>query len=119
MQSYTRAMSHPHRKLRWLLASSAVVALAGLALAPRAQAQNYPVTPEQKARANEVAQKGVPLSELAANAPDQYTIKSGDTLWAISKLFLKSPWRWPELWGMNLNDIALKARQWARRESQA
>jgi hypothetical protein len=52
-----------------------------------------------------VAQKGVALSELAANAPDRYTVKSGDTLWDISGLFLKRAWRWPELWGMNLNDI--------------
>jgi hypothetical protein len=27
------------------------------------------------------------------------------TVWDISKLFLKSPWRWPELWGMNLDQI--------------
>ena len=68
-------------------------------------AQNFPVTPGQKAIASQVAANGVPLSELAPNAPDNYTVKRGDTLWAISGLFLKSPWRWPELWGMNLEDV--------------
>src|SRR5678815_3473865 len=29
----------------------------------------------------------------------------GDTLWDISKMYLKSPWRWPELWGMNLEQV--------------
>ena len=68
-------------------------------------AQNFPVTPAQKATAAQVAQTGVPVADLVANAPDLYVVKRGDTLWAISRLYLKSPWRWPELWGMNLQDI--------------
>ena len=87
------------------VASAALTLLAMAWTLTPAQAQNFPISPAQQATANQVAQAGVPLSELAANAPDRYTIKRGDTLWAVSKIFLKSPWRWPELWGMNLNDI--------------
>ncbi len=76
-----------------------------LACAAPVLAVNFPVTPEQRSTAQQVAQAGVPLSELAPNAPDSYTVKRGDTLWAISSLFLRSPWRWPELWGMNLAEI--------------
>lgn len=94
-----------HLMAKSRVALAALAALAGTLAAPGAWAQNFPISAAQKQTANEVAQKGVPLSELAPNAPDSYTVKSGDTLWDISKLFLKSPWRWPELWGMNLNDI--------------
>lgn len=66
---------------------------------------NLPISAEQNATAQKVAQAGVPLSELAPDAPESYVVKSGDTLWAISKMYLKSPWRWPELWGMNLEEI--------------
>ena len=88
---------------RLALATASV--LAATLAAPGAWAQNFPISTAQKQTAQDVAQKGVPLSELAPNAPERYTVKSGDTLWDISKMFLKSPWRWPELWGMNLNDI--------------
>jgi hypothetical protein len=88
-----------------LLATLAAVAL-GVAGATNAFAQNYPVTPQQRATAQQTSQAGIPISELAPNAPDEYTVKPGDTLWAISRLFLRSPWRWPELWGMNLKEIS-------------
>jgi hypothetical protein len=81
------------------LATGALVSASALA------AGNYPITGDQRDTAQRVASAGVALSELAPNAPDSYTVKRGDTLWDISKLFLKSPWRWPELWGMNLDQF--------------
>ncbi|TQN03110.1 LysM domain-containing protein [Acidovorax temperans] len=68
-------------------------------------AQKYPITDAQRSTAHQVAEKGVPVSELAPNAPDTYVVKRGDTLWDISRMYLKSPWRWPELWGMNLKAL--------------
>jgi hypothetical protein len=79
--------------------------LGAVLFAGTVQAADYPITAKQRGTAQSVAQSGVPLSELAPNAPDSYTVKPRDTLWDISKLFLKSPWRWPELWGMNLDQI--------------
>lgn len=63
------------------------------------------VSPGQQQMAKRVAQQGVPLADLAPDAPASHTVRPGDTLWGLSQLFLKSPWRWAELWGMNLEQV--------------
>jgi hypothetical protein len=52
------------------------------------------------------AQSSTGPLELAPDAPDKHVVVRGDTLWDISGKFLKSPWRWPEVWQLNKDQIA-------------
>jgi len=64
-----------------------------------AQEQPTPSAPVETAR-----EQGNVLT-LAENAPDRHVVVRGDTLWGISGLFLKQPWRWPEIWQLNKEQI--------------
>ncbi len=51
-----------------------------------------------------LAQDAKPL-QLAGSAPNRHIVVQGDTLWGISGKFLKEPYRWPELWRMNQEQV--------------
>ncbi|MGB8517447.1 MAG: LysM peptidoglycan-binding domain-containing protein [Gallionella sp.] len=48
--------------------------------------------------------------QIRPDAPDRHVVVKGDTLWDISAMFFKDPWKWPSIW--NLNKDTIKDPHW-------
>jgi LysM domain len=72
--------------------------------APVNATSGTPASSSPVAQSNPRAKATAPL-ELAKDAPDKYIVVRGDTLWDISGKFLQKPWRWPEIWQLNREQI--------------
>ena len=96
------AMKNKFNTPLWGACATLVLGLVSANSFAQTSAPKAPVQAQKAAPPAAVAQ--APL-ELAESAPARYEVKRGDTLWSIAARFLKSPWRWGEIWRMNKDQI--------------
>ncbi|MGE0313927.1 MAG: LysM peptidoglycan-binding domain-containing protein [Lautropia sp.] len=88
-------------------AGSAIAQSTGAAVAPSRTLQDGASTATAPAagRTRVAARRADAPLEILEGAPDKHVVVKGDTLWGISGTFLKAPWRWPEVWQLNKDQI--------------
>ena len=77
-----------------------VASLAACAQTPEKQQDTAVAKPEPVVQVHKPAPRPAPVV-VQRDYPERYVVKRGDTLWDISKRFLKDPWLWPEVWYIN------------------
>src|SRR4030095_13933258 len=84
--------------LRWILVGLLFLGT-GQAQTRKAPAQGTPPRPLSKQQpANHWS---VNPAATGAEGYEVHTVKQGDTLWEVSKQYLKDPFLWPQIWEIN------------------
>lgn len=97
----------PARQPRSVRKRSVTLMKSGLLLAvvwgAGVQAADQPSEPATAAVASSSITPASALTstKVRRDAPRDYEVMPGDTLWSISAVFLKTPWMWPQLWQGN------------------